>query len=295
MGRKIILLIILIFSFNNIFTIGIVINDINIDEEIKSINLFHYEKYFNISNLGIPSFCNADNTPFKLNYSYKYTGERILSISSTNQFYFESNFDTNSNELSINNLLGEVKITSFNSFISSKVIIDNVTIKNYSAVYSIISVPGTNVFLHVIEGKINVKYNKKSNILIAGESIIINSKGLQFSNVNDLAMARIMIMYNFYLQYSDIIKKNNRKLEKLKLKYQIDRESINRLSQKSDNRKIQKYVYLLNIKTILIQNTFINYLLNSYLKKEFNKSIQDNYYLWKAVTRYTIINYQKNH
>ncbi|HOV13206.1 MAG TPA: hypothetical protein PK771_02890 [Spirochaetota bacterium] len=158
------------------------------------------------------SFYNEKDNYFKLELFNKLNSEKIISIETEKRFYLELIFDSKKNRIHIKNLLGEFKITSFNSFFDNFLEIGDFRIFNFYSSYKIISLPKNNIFIYVNEGKINVLKNKESLILITGETCETKNNIMTISDISDFETGRIILLTKFKAGY---LKKELNDIEKI--------------------------------------------------------------------------------
>lgn len=146
-------------------------------------------------------FKNNKNSNFKLEIYNKLNDQKIFIVESNKKFYFELLYESKKNKIYINNPLGEFTINSFNSYLDNFVEIGEIKINNYYSTYRFISLPKDNIFIDVIEGKINIAKHKESLILIAGEKSEIENKKISISGIKDFETARIIMLSKFKAKY----------------------------------------------------------------------------------------------
>ncbi|OHD14327.1 MAG: hypothetical protein A2086_09715 [Spirochaetes bacterium GWD1_27_9] len=149
-------------------------------------------------------FKNIRNSNILVEIYTKINFEKLISIKSESLSYFEISYNSKTNDVLLNNVFGELEINTNNSFYSVFLKIGDVRVTNFSSSYNIISYPDSNFFINVIEGKIGVKKDKKSIILIAGESLEINKKDFNISEIPDVETGRIILRNKVFANYNKI-------------------------------------------------------------------------------------------
>jgi hypothetical protein len=149
----------------------------------------------------ITAFCNDQNNRLNIEVYARIGFLKIVSITSGSNSYMEINYDNQANFLFLDSLLGEFDITSYNSHIQTVTRIADTSITNFASSYKIISYPDKNIFIKIVEGKINVKNDRESILLITGESCEISGKNVILSEIKDSETSRLILNNRLFSQY----------------------------------------------------------------------------------------------
>lgn len=138
--------------------------------------------------------------------------EEIINIYSDSNFYLELYYDENKKEFILKNILGDFNINISNS--NCIIQIDKITIKSNNSSYDLISYSSNLLYLYLNSGKIEFINNKKSNIIIAGESITFINKYIYISKFSDILTAKNVLINNLYTSFNNYKENKNFIIEK---------------------------------------------------------------------------------
>ena len=137
--------------------------------------------------------------------------EKIIEIYSNSYFYFEFYYDEKSNKIIIQNLLGNFKVKTFNSYFNISIKIENYTIINNISFYNLISYPNNLLYISLNEGKLQFLNNKNTIIIISGESLTIMENKIYISQFNDYNTINNIFINKIYSNNNkEIINKNKK-------------------------------------------------------------------------------------
>jgi hypothetical protein len=248
----------LLFSENKIITE----NDYNIKYFSKN-RVDYFSSRDDLNNYY--NFFNSNDNVLKLEI---YSGTDLLnifSIETGENAYFEIRYEKKTNTFEILNLLGEYELNFYNSFITTNLKINGIEIINYPSNYRIISYPGENIFIEVVDGKINIKLKKESIILIGGESIKITGNKYQLTDIKNIYIAKNIIFTETFSNYNEIFLSNNENISKY-LKNKSSKIDIYSFFSKKEFETL-KINFIENIYLDSFKNNFLlNNYFNSFLK-----------------------------
>jgi hypothetical protein len=268
----------ILFSALSFYAIEPVKNEILIKYSLSQKNflLLAVNPHTNINRKSntVTAFCNNSNNMLDIEIYSRLGFLKIMEIKTNKNSYIEINYDNRTNTLFLGSMLGEFDIISLNSHINSITAINDVEITNYASSYRIISYPGTNIFIKVIEGKLNVKKDKESTLLITDETCEISDKHVKLSDINDLETSLIILNNRLFSEYGSIIENNLQSIDKFS-------------SNKNNNQKS-----LDKIKYLSLENIFSKTIMNDIgFGNELDESILENPNFWKGILKTYPINH----